>query len=446
MHNLGMTNSISNQAARPPGVAVQELYSSASQKPLMQNPGLKTIETQLGRDTARLSAIGKLALALDGFRSITARLSGENFGTAVGVDGKAATAQLSGGTAATGVHALEVKQLAQAQQLASKPLSDKNMPLGTGVPTEIRIDMGSGSGATSITVPIDKGNNTLEGIAKAMRDAGIDAKLVQDGKAYALSIAGKPGAANTMGISVNGDQVLESLLAFEGGKKSAMTQHTAARDALLVVDGKTFTSSSNTVDKAIAGVTLNLTAIGKSEVKLKRDPAALAENVKHLVDAFNSLNSRLNGLKTGDQAHDTLVGRIKTQIARTFDNTDQKTLADIGITRKEGELVLDDAKLKAALATQPEKLTEFFSKPGKGLADQFAQHAAQQLSAGGILADRTATLQSQVNRLNVQKTQVSEMIQRQAGMLAQQYAVAGTGGNPLFGPTAGRPSLFDFMA
>ena len=107
MHNRGMTNPISNPAARIPGLALPGAGAAA---PLpLQNPALKTIETRLDRDNARLSAFGKIALALDAFRADAGRLAGANAGTAVQADPKVAQATLAGGAALPGVHALEAE-------------------------------------------------------------------------------------------------------------------------------------------------------------------------------------------------------------------------------------------------------------------------------------------------------------------------------------------------
>lgn len=444
-----MTTSISTSALGYGGTgALSDLYTSATKSLLAQNPGIKTIDAQLRRDDARLSAIGKLALALDEFRANASQFTAGKLDMAASASGKAVTAQLAGTGAVAGTHTIEVKQLAQAQQLATKALPGHDTPLGTGAPALIKIETGSGSGATSTTLRIDSSNNTLDGIAKAMRDAGIDAKVVQDGKGYSLSLTGKSGAANGMRISVAGDPVMQGLLSYGPGVNSAMTQKAAAQDAQLTVDGKAITSSTNKLDTAIAGVSLTLGATGKSEVEVKRDPSAIAGNVKDFVGAFNKMNGKLSGLKTGDNANDAMLGQVQSQLGSILDGADAKALAEIGITRRNGSLVLDEAKLNAAVAADPDKVTQLFGKQGSGLADQLSQRITQQMTKGGILANQAASVQGEVDRLTAQKDKMAEVVTRQAGMLVQQYAMAGSGGSSLFGlanPGA-RMSLFDFMA
>ncbi|WP_296948531.1 flagellar filament capping protein FliD [uncultured Massilia sp.] len=444
-----MTTSISSAAPGLGGTSgLADLYTSATKSLLAQNPGIKTIDAQISRDNARLSGIGKLALALDAFRTSAGKLGGDKLDAAASASGKAVTAQLTDSKATAGTHVVDVKQLAQGQQLATKALPDKGAALGGGATTLIRIDMGTGSGATSTTLKIDGSNNTLDGIAKAMRDAGLDATVVQDGKGYSLSLTGKSGAANTMRIGVSGDPVLQGLFSYGPGVNSAMTQKAAARDAQVVVDGKAITASANKLEAALPGVSLTLNEVGKSEVKVARDPSAITANVKDVVAAFNTMNTRLGDLKTGDTANDILLRQVQAQVGQVIDGADQKALADVGITRKNGALVLDEARLKAAVAADPDKVTQLFSKSGTGLADQFTSRIDQQMRKGGLLTDQAAALQGEVDKLTAKKTQMTDIVNQQASMLAQQYALIGSGGNALYGlGGATRPmSLFDFMA
>lgn len=423
---------------------LSDLYTSATKSLLAQNPGIKTIDAQLRRDDARLSSLGRMALALDGFRGAIGGLSSAGMDMAASSSTKAVEARLSGSSAVAGAHTIEVKQLAQAQQLASKALPARDAALGTGAATVIKVD----SGSASTTLRIDSSNNTLDGIAKAMREAGLDAQVVQDGKGFALSLTGNSGAANTMRIGVSGDPVLQGLLSYGNGGNSAMTQKAAAQDAQLVVDGKTVTAGTNKIDNAIAGVSLTLGAVGKSEVKVARDPSAIAANVKSLVGAFNTMNSQLGALRSGDAGSDSALNQVVTQMGQVIDAADPKALAEMGITRKNGGLVLDETKLKAAIAADPERVTAMFANSGKGLAEQLAKRAGQQIASGGAVANQAHAIQDEVDKLSDKKAKIVDTVNRQAAMLAQQYALAGAGvgGSALFGNGQVKPmSLFDYL-
>jgi flagellar hook-associated protein 2 len=442
-----MTTTTSTTALSLGGTSsrLSDLYTSATKSLLAQNPGIKTIDAQLRRDDARLSSLGKMALALDGFRSAVGGLSVAGLNMAASSSAKGVGAKLSGANAVAGTHTVEVKQLAQAQQLASKALPDRGAALGAGAATTIRVE----SGSSATTVKIDGNNNTLDGIAEAMRDAGLDAQVVQDGKGYALSLNGKSGAANGMRIGVSGDPVLQGLFSYGPGINSAMTQKTAPQDAQLTVDGKTLSAPTNKLDTAIAGVSLTLSAAGKSEVKVARDPAAIGANVKEFVGAFNAMSGKLAALRSGDAASDTALNQATAQMGQLLDGADQKALAAMGISRRNGSLVLDEAKLKTALAADPERVTGVFVKAGSGLAEQMAKRAGQLLASGGAVANQAVAVQQEVDKLSDKKEKMTDAVSRQAAMLAQQYALAGAGagGSTLFGNGQVKPmSLFDYLA
>jgi flagellar hook-associated protein 2 len=439
------TTSTSSLSLFGAGNRLSDLYTSATKSLMAQNPGIKTIDAQLRRDDARLSSLGKMALALDGFRSTVGGLSAAGLDMAASSSAKGVDAKLSGATAVAGTHTVEVKQLAQAQQLTGTALPARDTALGTGAATLIKVDSGSGT----TTVKIDAGNNTLDGIAKAMRDAGLDAQVVQDGKGYALSLTGKSGAANGMRIAVSGDPVLQGLLSYGPGVNSAMTQKTAAQDAQLTVDGKPVAASTNKVDTAIAGVSLTLSAAGKSEVKVARDPAAIGANVKDLVAAFNTMSGKLAALRTGDAASDTALNQVMAQMGQAIDGADPKALAAMGITRKNGGLALDEAKLKTAIAANPEQVMGVFAKSGNGLAEQLAKRAGQQIASGSAVANQAHVVQRDADKLNVKKDKIADAVSRQAAMMAQQYALASAnaGGSALFGNGQVKPmSVFDYLA
>ena len=109
--------------------------------------------------------------------------------------------------------------------------------------------------------------------------------------------------------------------------------------------------------------------------------------------------------------------------------------------------MLDSAKLEAAIAADPNRVTDLIGKPGSGLAEQFAKSATRQLTQGGVLADQASAVQNHEDKVSAQKAQVTDIVQRQAELLAQQYSLGGTGGSSLFGLSGNKPlSLFDFMA
>lgn len=419
--------------------------AAATAASVAANPATKLLDAQITRDGAKLSSIGKVALALDDFKTIASSLTAGGLTLAASTSGTSATAQLSGTGATAGTHTVDVKQLAQGQQLTSKTLSSHTAALGTGATTQITVKSGSGTNATTTTVSIDSSNNTLDGIAKAMQDAGIDAKVVVSGKGYALSMTGDTGAANTMKISVSGDAALKGLLNYGTGTTSAMTQTAAAQDAQATVDGKAVTSATNTLATAATGLSLTLTGTGKSTVTIAGDASAMAANVKSFVTAYNTLTSTLGTLKSANSDTSSTVNSVLTQMASSFSGTDKTALSALGITIKNGSLVLSESKLNAAIAANPTTVAQTFSNSGTGLADKLGTQVAQQMATGGLLAKQSAAVQTDMDKLTTQKTKVAATLTRQATLLASQYTSSSTS---LFGLSSGSStaSLFDLLA
>ncbi len=443
-----MTTSLPPLAQGPRGAsAPADLYASMTKSLLAQSPGIKAIEAQITRDSARLSSIGKLALALDQFHASASKLGGDKLNAAASASGKAVSVQLRDATAVPGTYAVEVRQLAQGQQLATKAQADKGAAIGTGAPTLIKIEIGSGSTATSKTLRIESGNNTLEGIAKAMQDAGLNAKVVEDGKGYALSLTGPTGAANTLRVSVSGDAAIKNLLSYGPAAQGGMASKAAAQDAQLTINGKPVSSASNTLAAAIPGVSITLNQTGASEVKTTRDASATAGNLKQFVSDYNTLQAKLRELKTGEPGNDAMLARVQSQIGEAFAGADAKALAAAGISRTSDGLALNEAKLNEAIAADPARVAQLFNAPGSGLAARLAGRVAEQMSTGGVLSSQAAAAQGSVEKLTAKKSMMTDALLRQASMLMQQYEQAGAGGSSLFGPAgAARPmSLFDIL-
>ena len=441
-----LTTSTSALASQSTAKQLGDIRTNLTQTLLAQNPGLKLIDSQLKRDEARLSSIGKTAVALDDFRAFAASLAGGKLDMVASSSGSAVGAKLSASSAVAGTYAVDVQQLAQGQKLATRPVADKNAQLGVGSGGVILVETGSGSSATKTSVRIDPNDTSLEGIAAAMRKAGLDAQVTKDGDAYSLSLNGKSGAANAMTVSAAGDPALAGMFSSQPGQAGGMRQLAAAQDARVVVDGKTFTPATNTLDGAIPGLSLSLKETGKSEVGVRSDPAAIATNVKDFVKAFNDLNDKLDKLQTGDSRSDTTLLRMKAQIGGIVNSTSARELESLGITRKDGALVLDEDKLKAAIAANPSQAAKLISDRG-GLAERIVAQVDRQIGASGTLGAEAASVMRDRDRIADQKSKIIDTVTRQASLMAQQYELAGSGGGLLFGGGAGRPmSLFDYMA
>jgi flagellar hook-associated protein 2 len=410
---------------------------------------LQGIDQSIARDTARLSALGRITSLMDGVSTAVRSLTANGFEAGVKSSSQVLTATLAAAQSNAGSYTIQIGQLAQAQQLTSPPLARSDVPLGAGAAAMIRIDMGTqgAPGHTTRLVKIDAGNDTLDDIAAAIKATGIDAAVVKGQQGYQLQISGESGAAHAMLISVIGDPAIGARLSWPTGGKGGMKQTQAGQDAVLTVDGKPLQSASNTVGNAIPGVELKLQATGVSQVTVSRGPRSIADNAKAFVAQLNQLNSQLSAMNSGDAATDKLAGQIRQQLTQAMGKIDPDALAGVGITNHNGVLQLDDKTFDAAVAADPDRVASLFSKAGHGLADLVGTQLVQGTSIGGIVGAASASMSRELDQLGDKRDAFVQLQQRQAALLAQQYANASNGSYGMSGlaGVSTRMSLFDYI-
>jgi flagellar hook-associated protein 2 len=462
MATTGINSSTTNTSANS-GIST-DVYNRVQQTMASQNSAATKLNATLTKDQTKLSALGQLQSALANFQSIAAGLTGSGLSTSASSSAKTVLTAASTGAAKAGTYAIDVKQLAQGQFLTSDAFAAPDTRIGAGATTTVKIDFGTAGGekgfvtngtATSKSITIDSSNNTLDGIAAAFKAAGVDVKVIKgdDGKS-SLSIAGQSGAANSMRISVSGDAALKSLLGYDPDGTQKLKQTTAAQDAILTVDGKQVTSASNTLDKdkAIAGATLTLTASGKTDVTITQDTSQIGANLKSFVSAYNDLNAKLQKLQKGDLKSDTAINQVVSQMSlllKTGGGSVSITALKVAGVSPDanGNLVVDDKKLTAALAADSSAVAKLFTNDGKGIADLLSSKAASFTSSTSVISRETALTSSEITSINTKRASLSKALTAQANALVALYsAQAQTGaGSAVNGAAGSAGTLFDML-
>lgn len=456
-----MATSTINTATTSSGTALSTDVYNRVQKTMSAQNGVATkLNTALKADQTKLSGLGQLKSALSAFQTLAASLSGSGLSTSASVSAKSVLTASSSAAAKAGTYALDIKQLAQGQFLTSEGFAAADSKLGSGAITSVKIDFGTASakgftlnGSTaSKAITIDSSNNTLDGIAAALKAAGLDAKVVkdEDGK-YALALTGASGAANSMRISVTGDAALKSLLSFDPDGSQKLKQGVAASNAVLTVGDKQITSASNTLDQAIAGLTLKLTGTGKTEVTVAQDASQIGNNLKSFVSAYNELNKKLQALQKGDLKGDTALNQAISQfntLLKSGGGVSQSALTAAGLGQDaNGNLVLDDKKLQAALKTDATAVSKLFTNEGRGLADLLASQAGTLSGDNSVLKRETTQVSKEITSINAKRASLSKALTAQASALAALYtAQAQTGsGSAINGSSGSAGTLFDML-
>ncbi|MDP2266848.1 MAG: flagellar filament capping protein FliD [Thiobacillus sp.] len=398
----------------------------------------------------KLSAFGQVRSALASFQTALQGLSRDKFQalSATSSNSLALSASASG-KATAGSYQIEVQQLAQQQKLSSAGFTSPDSVIGSGTLT---IQFGSyDSGLNTFTanaakatqsLTIDPANNTLAGIRDAINSAkaGVTATIVNDGSAAGNRLvltSTDSGAANSLKISVtdsdgNGlDSSGLSALAYDptvgatpdSGKN--LGQVAAARDALLTIDGIAVSKSGNTINDAIAGVTLTLaqTNVGQAlSLNVSRDTKTITEAVQSFVTAYNSASGTLkrltafngagaqNGILLGDSTARGIQVQMRNMLNTSVDSGGAlTTLSQIGVSfNRDGTLVLDNTKLNSAIDTNFDGIFALFAKAAKATDSLVSFSTSTSKTQPGnyavnvsLLATRGGTVGSQAASLTV---------------------------------------------
>jgi len=405
------------------GLPIDSLVTAQMQAE--QQP-ITDIKTKISSYNTKLSAYSTLKSGLSTFQTAVDKLA-----TAAKFNAQAVTASDStsisataNGTAVLGNYNVTVSQLATSQKLATSAYSSATDIVGTG---KITISFGTytaAAGATpasftangdksDITIDITSSNNTLAGIRDAInaKNASVSASIVNDGTGNRLVITSKDtGEVNSLKVSVadddgnNTDTGGLSALAYDPlASSNNMTQMTAAKNALLTVDGMSISKSSNTVSDVIQGVTLTLKSVtsASNTLSVSTDTDTIQASVQSFVDAYNALNTSMrnltkfvsagsssNGALLGDSTARNIMVKLKSMLSASSPTaTTYKTLTDIGVTMgSDGSLSLDSTKLQKAVTNNVSDVAKLFSPSATSTDPQVTFVSSKDDTASGTYA------------------------------------------------------------
>lgn len=421
------------------GSLVSQLVSAA------QSPQATIITNQTKAVTTQISALGAFKSALSTFQS---SLNAIDTSSAFAVQTASSTntaifTATAGSSAVPGSYSVTVSQLAQAQQLVSKPFAGgSSAVVGTGT---LSLQLG----ASSFQVTVDSTNDTVGGIAAAINSAtgnpGVTATVISgtDGAHLVLS-SSLTGASNTIQVSESDGGTGLTSLTYGSGNTGNYTQNSAPQDAQFSIAGVSYTNSSNIVSNAINGVTLNLTGTtisgSSATLTIANDTKTISGNISAFVSAYNTMQASLRSLGSFDASSgtagpmlgDALLQGTQNQLRQTLNsvvNTGSAaydTLTSIGITTKsDGTLTLDSTKLANALATNSSAVTQLFAGTG-GVAATFNSQLTTELAANGSVDSRSQSLVKQENALNQRQTDLTTQMAALSQSLTTQFTALDT--------------------
>jgi flagellar hook-associated protein 2 len=378
------------------------------------------------------AAVGELDDALNGISD----LSDFKRRTATSGDEEFFTASASG-LAVSGNYNIEVVSLANNDKLSTGVLST-TAELGTG---QLEINVGS----ESFSITIDDTNNTLAGIQGAINsdpnNKGVTASLVTDDTGAKLVFtANDTGTDNAITISATDDDAGDGFDLTQLDSAN-LTPLVTLTDAVIKLDGLTITRSSNTIEDALEGVTINLVKaneLGADEtnsLSIALDKESVKNSVNSFVEAYNSfigISNELskfngagaaNGPLFGDSTLRTLETQLRRELTGAVADNSIGNLTELGITTDEnGLLVLDDTKLSDALENNFEDIGGLLSGED-GIANKLRDVTRNYKGFSGIIQDRTNTLTDQLDDIGVDRRELKTKMEAYEIRLIDRFII-----------------------
>lgn len=379
-------------------------------------PKQARLDVEEARLQAKISALGTLRSALSTFQGVVDELKDidEFRGRRVSLSSQDHLGATVSAAADPGSYEIEVERLATAHRLHSQTYATEDTVIGTGTLT-------LALGGNSFSVAIDAESNTVGGIAAAINSAsdntGVAATVVNgvDGARLVLTGA-ESGASNAIVVTQSGgDGGLAALVYDPANSITNLIELEAAANARALVDGFAVESDTNTIDAAIAGLTIDVLATNvageTTTLSVSFDRVAARETVSRLVTSYNTLLETVEGLSRidlesgergplfGDAGLRNVVFQLRRELNSPVEGLEGpfSLLQQLGIeTTLEGSLTLDDATLDAAFDTDFNAVGQLFSAADIGLAHRLDAMLEPYLETDGVLDGRAEGLQSSV--------------------------------------------------
>ncbi|MBU2926099.1 flagellar filament capping protein FliD [Colwellia sp. 1_MG-2023] len=314
------------------------------------------------------------------------------------------------GSASPGEYDVFVEQLAQAHQVALS--FDTTLPLSTN--GELNIDLAGDS--FSVDLSTLAAGASLSDLASAINshvdNKGAKASVIRSGtETFLVMTSEESGAANQITISftpaaiapdINGGNIASAI--------TGQTELTAAQDSIIKLGATsaiTITSSTNTLDTVIEGVTLNLTKVqaagdSPAHVSVGQDVENTKSNIQGFVDAFNNLSSSIT--TNDDLKRDNLASSLARSLRNDFQGTfEGKTLYSVGIEfDRSGNLQINSDRLEDALISDPDLLTKMLTGDN-GIMSKLEKRIEPYTKSYGLITDKKDTLQASLDIITRQQ-------------------------------------------
>lgn len=386
------------------------------------------LQEQQNELNAQTNGLDTLSSALEAFQSAVDALNSDTDGPVVfsattNNDSASATANSE---AQAGTYSFYVKQLAQAQQSTFDMGDDTYSATGT-------FELTLGDTVMDIELSAADQNGDGDGfidaseLVNAINDSddnpGVTAALVKtDGTTTIMLTSNSTGAQSAFSVSMTGHDPTNDT----SSTVPTLNTMTAAQDAIINLGGSTgatITSSSNTFDDVIPGVSMTFSEVSDSDTDLTtftiaEDTSASQAKVQTFVDAYNTLVDTVNSLTTtgndttsagvfaGDAGLKSLTSRMDDVVHAYYGGV---SVVDYGITLdSDGHLQIDSETFSEEMKENPDGLTGIFVGDDSMVAQMDSLMDSYLDSNTGIIMSRQQSLDDQQEKIDNKNEQLTE--------------------------------------
>lgn len=302
----------------------------ANDKSILINP----IENKIALQKQKGEALKLLNSLLSSFKSSVNALGNSTLYQARSVSGNSSSINV---TANAGVSVqsftLSDIQMAQKSVKESGSFLSLNAPVASG-----NGSMNIGIGGLSFTIDYTSGMSMsdLKDAINAQAGSKVVASTLQVGENdYRLILRSvDTGTDQNITLSDNDGALSSALLPYDiSTNPSGMQEIQAASDASFKYNGINLKRSSNTISDIIPGVTINLLQdnASSSTISISQDTNAITEEMKMLVESYNTLTSQLKNMTLADveegkigifngESSINMIGREITRMMTSINN------------------------------------------------------------------------------------------------------------------------------
>lgn len=389
---------------------------------------------------AESSGLDSLSTALTNFQTAIDALNSDTDGplTFSATSNNDANTVSANSEAQAGTYSFYVSQLAQAQQTTFSMSDDTYAATGT---FELTMDDGTTMDIDLSTVDED-GDNCVDAseLVDAINDSddnpGVSAALVKtDGTTTIMLTSDTTGEQSGFTVTVSGNPDLAT------AESTSEQQITKAQDAIIHLgnaSGPAITSSTNTFDDVIPGVTMTFSEVSDpnndddvTTFTVAEDSSGSQAKVQTFVDAYNTLIDTIDSLTSyGDD--DTAAGVFAgdagmNSLANQMDDIAHASyggvsIVDYGITLdSDGHLQIDSTQFSEEMEENPDGLTSIFVGEDSMVAQMDDLMESYLDSSNGIIAMRQENIDDQQSKIQDESDQLTETYNTNYERYVEEY-------------------------